>query len=79
MVLRPPTLVSQKRPHQTLVQRLQRNDVLSIPKDDAAEHAADGFPDDGERVMPDFLRRYQRSPWRKLGNHCVPPRFVAGE
>ena len=55
MVLRPPTLVSQKRPHQTLVQ----SNVLSIRKDDAADsyhvHVADGFPDDGERVMPDFL------------------------
>jgi hypothetical protein len=37
VVLRPPTRVSQKRPHQTLVQRLQRNNVLSIRKDDAAD------------------------------------------
>ena len=54
--LAPATLVSQKRPHQTLVQRLQRNDVLSIPKDDAADsyhaHAADGFPEDGEPSCP---------------------------
>jgi len=68
MVLRRPTLVSQKRPHQTLVQRLQRNDVLSIRKDDAADsyhvHAADGFPDDCERVMPDFLAGISGSPWR---------------
>ena len=39
--------------------KAQRNDVLSIRKDDAADsyhvHAADGLPDDGERVMPDFL------------------------
>jgi hypothetical protein len=32
--------------------------VLSVRKDDAADsyhvHVADGFPDDGERVVPDF-------------------------
>src|SRR5450755_3168010 len=48
----------EKRPHQTIVQRLQRNDVLSVRKDDAADsyhvHVADGFPDHRKSVMPDF-------------------------
>ena len=50
--------VSQQRPHQPLVQRFERNNVLAIGQHHASDrnlvHLSDGFPDDGKRVVPDL-------------------------
>ena len=50
-------------PIETLLERLQRDDVLAVGQDDAADrdlvHFADGLPDHREGVMADLAIRTQ--------------------
>ena len=55
--------IAQQRPHQALVKRLKRDDVLAIaehhPSDRDLVHLSDGFADDGEGVVPDLAVRHE--------------------
>jgi hypothetical protein len=55
--------IAQQRADQSLLQRLERNDVLAVGQDHAADsdliHFPDGLADHGEGVVPDLAVRTQ--------------------
>jgi hypothetical protein len=65
ILLRIPDLIgiAQKRSHEPLVHRLERDDVLAVGQDHASNrdlvHLTDGLADDGESVVTDLTVRTQ--------------------